>query len=134
LKTPPQEDEGEGDREPSKRRGQDKKKRKYRELKTNEANQQFQANKKAKSQKEANAAKGRFLGMMAAATAGCGSGGSDDCGSDYDDCGDVEATSINNQSNDDDDDDAEINPIVMLHQDIVPGGADYLEGGLGDDS
>jgi hypothetical protein len=72
--------------------------------------------------------------MMAAATAGCGSGGSDDCGSDDNDCGGVEATSINNQSNDDDDDDdAEINPIVMPHQDIVPGGAEYLEGDLGDD-
>jgi hypothetical protein len=91
-----QEDDDEGDR-PSKRRGQDKKKRKSRGLKTNEAKQQFQANKKAESQKEANAAKGRFLGMMASATAGCASGGSDDCGSDNE-CGDVEATSINNQS------------------------------------
>jgi hypothetical protein len=77
MKTPPQEDEDEGDRDHSKRRGQDKKKRKSRGLKTNEANQQFQANKKAKSQNEANAAKGRFLGMIADATAGCGSGGSD---------------------------------------------------------
>jgi hypothetical protein len=68
--------------------------------------------------------------MMAAATAGCGSGGSDDKGSD-DECGDFDATSINNKSNDDDNDDAEINPIVMPHQDIEPGGADYLEGGLG---
>jgi hypothetical protein len=44
-----------------------------------------------------------------------------------DECGDAEATSINNQSHDDDDDndDAE---IVMPHQDIEPGGADYLEG------
>jgi hypothetical protein len=63
-KLPPQEDEDEGDREPSKRRGQDKKKRKYRGLKTNETTQQFQANKKANIQKEANAAKGRLLGMM----------------------------------------------------------------------
>jgi hypothetical protein len=55
-KLTPQEDDHEADKEPSKRRGQDKKKRKYRGLKTNEANQQFQA-KKAKSQKEANAAK-----------------------------------------------------------------------------
>jgi hypothetical protein len=37
-----------------------------------------------------------------------------------------------NQSNDDDD--AEINHIVMPHQDIFPGGADYLEGDLDDDS
>jgi hypothetical protein len=72
--------------------------------------------------------------MMADATAGCGSGGSDDCSSDDDECGEVEATSINNQSNDDDDDDAKNNPIVMLHQYIVPGGDDYLEGDLGDDS
>jgi hypothetical protein len=73
--------------------------------------------------------------MMAADTAGCGSGGSDDCGSDDDDCGDVEATSINNQShNNDDDDDAEINPIVMLHQYVVPGRSDYLEGDLVGDS
>jgi hypothetical protein len=99
-----QEDDDEGDR-PSKRGGHDKKKRKSRGLKTNEAKQQFQANKKAKSQKEANAAKGRFLGMKEAVNAGCGSGGSDDCGSD-DECGDVEATSINNQSNNDDNGDA----------------------------
>jgi hypothetical protein len=46
-------------------------------LKTNETKQQFQANKKAKRQKEANTAKGRFLGMMAAATAGCCSGQGD---------------------------------------------------------
>jgi hypothetical protein len=92
-------------------------------LKTNKANQQFQANKKTKSQKEANAAKGRFLGMMTAATAGCGSDGSDDCGSDDDDCGDVEATSINNQSNDDDDDDDDDDYDVG-----------YLEGDLGDAS
>jgi hypothetical protein len=124
-----QEDDDEGDR-PSKRRGQDKKKRKFLGLKTNEAKQQFQANEKAKSLKEANAAKGTFLGMMAAATAGCGSGGSDDCGSD-DERGDVEATSINNQSNDDDNDDAE---IVMPHQDIEPGRANYLEGDLGENS
>jgi hypothetical protein len=99
-----QKDDIEGDR-PSKRKCQDKKKRKFRGLKTNEANQQLQANKKAKSQKEANAAKGRFLGMMAYANAGCASGGSDDCGSDNE-CGDVEATSINKQLNDDDNDDA----------------------------
>jgi hypothetical protein len=36
--------------------------------------------------------------MMSAATAGCGSGGSDEYGIDDDDYGDVEATSINNQS------------------------------------
>jgi hypothetical protein len=42
------EDEDEGDREPSKRRGQDKKKQKYRGLKTNEAKQQSQANKRQK--------------------------------------------------------------------------------------
>jgi hypothetical protein len=74
--------------------------------------------------------------MMPAAAADCGSGGSDDCGSDEDYCINVETTTINNQSNDDDDDDddAEINHIVMLHQDIVPGGADYMEGDLGDDS
>jgi hypothetical protein len=90
-----QEDDDEGDR-PSKRIGQYKKKRKSRGLETNEAKQQFQANKKAKSQKEAKAATGRFLGMMTSATAGCASGGSDDCGSDNE-CGDVEVTSINNQ-------------------------------------
>jgi hypothetical protein len=35
---------------------------------------------------------------VAADNSGCGSGGSDECGSDADDCGDVEATSISNQS------------------------------------
>jgi hypothetical protein len=80
------------------------------------------------------AAKGRLLVMMPAAAVDCGSGGSDDCGSDEDYCINVETTTINNQSNDDDDDDAEINHIVMLQQDSVPGGADYMEGELGGDS
>jgi hypothetical protein len=56
----PQEDDEEEVREPIKRRGQDKKKPKSRRFKTNESKQQFQANKKAKSQKEANAAKGQL--------------------------------------------------------------------------
>jgi hypothetical protein len=127
-----QEDEDEGGR-PKKIRGQDKKKRKSGGLMTYEANQQFRANKKAKSQKEANAFKGSFLGIMAAATAGCGSGGLDDCGSD-DECGYVKAKSINNQSKDDDNSDAEISPIVIPYQDIEPVGADYLGGDLGKNS
>jgi hypothetical protein len=71
--------------------------------------------------------------MMADDTACFGSGGLDVCGNN-DECGNVEATSINNQSNNDDNDDAEISPIVMPHQDIEPGGAGYLEGDLGDNS
>jgi hypothetical protein len=44
----------------------------------------------------------------------------------------VDPTCINNESNDDDDDDGEINPIVRPHQDVVPGGADYVQGYSGD--
>jgi hypothetical protein len=65
-------------------------------LKTDEANQQFQAKKTAKSQKEENAAKGRLLGMLAAEL-------NDECGSDSGDDGDAQATFNFDVDNIDDD-------------------------------